>query len=407
MKLKFSQLLPYTILLISISSILQWCSLPIGNTVLWWCIQALIIYCFFKLSPLNYNIWQIKCFLILLVISAVYGAVFMTENYWDWKLLVSNLMVFSLPLVSYAYMHPLILTKTLRLWFRYAWIILIILFPFLEAPAFGKFLVPYTFLALLFPLLNRYYKFSVLIALLILLIFALDARADVLKFCVAILLGFYLQFNGIIRFPRITVMAFIMFFITPVVLFLLAVFGTFNVFNLEEELGIQGEYEIKTYSDTEGSSALADTRTFLYVEELNSAIYNNYTLQGRSIARGYDSVAFGNHMDEAMGIKRGERQSCEVSILNIFNYFGLIGVVSYFLIFYFASYKAVFDSKNSYVPVVGLYVGFRWMIAWVEDFSRFDLNMLMLFIMIGICYSPLYRNMNDLEFKNWIKTIIR
>ncbi len=39
-------------------------------------------------------------------------------------------------------------------------------------------------------------------------------------------------------------------------------------------------------------SALVDTRTFLYAEEIQSAIKNNYIIIGRSIARGYDSLFF-------------------------------------------------------------------------------------------------------------------
>lgn len=130
-------------------------------------------------------------------------------------------------------------------------------------------------------------------------------------------------------------------------------------------------------------------------------------LFGRSIARGYDSVSFGDWADKAMGIKRGERQRCETSILNIFNYFGIIGIILYLVIFIYASFLAIYKSRNLFISVIGIYVAFRWLFAWIEDFSRFDLNYLFLWILIGICYSPIFRNMSNKEFILWFKNITK
>ena len=102
-----------------------------------------------------------------------------------------------------------------------------------------------------------------------------------------------------------------------------------------------------------------------------------------------------------------ERQSTEVSILNVFNYFGLIGIVLYGFIFAQASFLAIYRSKNSIIPIVGLYVSFRWIFAFIEDFSRFDLNYMFLWLMIGMCYSPNFRNMTNRDIKLWTENIIR
>lgn len=408
MKIKFSNILPYTILLISISSILQWCSLPIGNTIIWWFLQSIILFLFFKLSPKKYTIFPIKLFLIYVGISATYGAIFMTENYWDWKLLVNNLMVFSLPISAYVYARPSIFTKTLRVWLKYAWIILICLMPFLASDAYGRFLVPFTFLALFLPLLNKKFLCFTLIAYIITMTLGEESRSDMLKFSVTILLGIFVWITWLRKYiPIITKILFIFFFLAPPIFFTLGATGIFNIFKIEEEFGLDKDKYIRE-SRTSGTeySILGDTRTFLYVEEISSAIQHNYVLQGRSIARGYDSISFGEGIDKALGIKRGERQSCETSILNIFNYFGIIGVILYFFIFFIAAYKAIFKSKNQYIPIIGIYIAFRWLFAWIEDFSRFDLNYLFLWIMIGICYSPIFRSMNNQEFKSWFKTLI-
>lgn len=406
MKIDLKKILPYTILLISVSSILQWCSLPIGNTFLWWLLQSLILFIFYKLKPIKYVIRPIKFFLTYLVLSAIYGAVFMTENYWDWKLLASNFMVFSLPLSAFVFGSPIYLPKVLKCWFKYAWIILILLMPFLASDAYGRFLVPFTFLGLFITHLNKKYVILTIVAYLITITFGSASRSDMLKFSVCLILGVSMLFSFLWKNKKVIWGIAISIIIAPIIFFILGVTGNFNIFNIEEELGLEGKYEMKD-SKGEEYSALTDTRTFLYVEELQSAINNNYVIFGRSIARGYDSASFGDWADETMGINRGERQSCETSILNVFNYFGIVGVIIYFTIFFRASFLAIHRSKNIFVSVIGVYVAFRWLFAWIEDFSRFDLNYLFLWIFIGMCYSPVFRSMSNSDFKKWLSNIIQ
>lgn len=406
MKQELRQIFPYTILLISVSSILQWCSLPIGNTFLWWLLQSFILFILYKLKPIKYVIFPIKFFLLYLGFSAIYGGIFMTENYWDWKLLVNNLIIFSLPLASLVFGNPFYLPRILKCWFRYAWIILILLSPFLYSDAYGRFLVPFSFLALFIIYLNKKFIIYTIFAYLITITLGNDSRSDMLKFSMCLILGLSMIFPFIWNKRKLILSISITMMIAPIIFFILGVSNIFNIFNIEKELDIKGKYNLKTSKGVE-YSALTDTRTFLYVEELQSAINNNYVILGRSIARGYDSLAFGEDIDKAMGVKRGERQRCETSILNVFNYFGLIGVVIYFIVFFKASFLAIYRSRNIFIPVIGIYVSFRWVFAWIEDFSRFDLNYLFLWIFIGICYSPAFRNMSNSDFKTWLSNIIR
>ena len=330
----------------------------------------------------------------------------MTENYWDWKLLVNNLMVFSLPLASFVFSRPSILIPILKCWFKYAWIIFVILMPFLSSDAYGRFLVPFTFLALLFPLLNGKYKTLTLIAFLITITWGSASRSDMLKFSVCLLLGFSLLIPYIWKSTKIQLGISYSLMALPIIFFILGATNTFNIFNIEEEFGLEEKYKIKNSKGVE-QSALADTRTLLYVEEIQSAIKNDYVLLGRSIARGYDTILLGEAMNKTMNTKRGERPSCETSILNIFNYFGLVGVTIYLIIFLRASFLAISKSKNIFIPIIGLYIAFRWLFAWIEDFSWFDLNYLFLWILIGLCYSPLFRSMSNREFIFWFNKIIK
>lgn len=406
-KMKSEKKLAVLIVLISISSVLAWCKVPIGNTTIWWGIDAFVLIFLNKLrNQCSFNIKVVNLFLILVLCSAVYGVIEQAQIYWDYKLLCDNLMIFLLPLAAYAYMEPSVLKTTLKSYLKFSPWLLLFLAPFLYSDAYGRFLVPYSFMALFFNELDRKNKILVTAAFLITIIFGSESRSDVIKFtiCVCMAICFYykkisrglLKIIGLVRY---------VFLVIPFVFFVLGATGVFNIFNVDEELGFNGKYSMKAEDVEEDVSALVDTRTFLYVEEINSAIKNNYVIFGNSIARGYDSAFFGHSIDLDLKTNRGERQSCEVSILNVFNYFGLVGCIIYFLIFSTASYYAICKSKNRFVPIIGLYVAFRWTFAWIEDFSKFDLNYLFLWIMIGICFSPLYRNMTDEDFKLWVKSI--
>lgn len=408
--MRYSTLFKFSFLLISTSSVLQWCSLPIGNTALWWFLRGIFIILFAiatKWFAKEYPVYPVNIFLTYVAGSSIIGAIMQTENYWDWKMLVDNTMIFSLPLAVYAVNDELLIAKSIKFWLKWAWILFFILCPFWESDAFGRFLVPYTFTALMLPLIDRRLTIISTIAFLITVTFGYESRADVIKFTAVFILGTALWtpylYNWLKRLLKPLMWS---LFAAPFIFFWLGVTGTFNILNIEEELGLRGKYMMgSSLENTDEVSMLGDTRTFLYVEEIKSAIDNKYIIWGRTPARGYNSLWFGDQIDEDLGVKRGERGSCEVSILNVFNYFGIIGVLLYFVVFLIAAFKAIYRSENRYIQVIGLYVAFRWLFGFLEDFSRYDLNMMFLWFMIGMCYSERFRKMTDEEFELWFMYI--
>ena len=79
----------------------------------------------------------------------------------------------------------------------------------------------------------------------------------------------------------------------------------------------------------------------------------------------------------------------------------------YFFIFLQASYLAIYKSNNQYVKIVGVYITFRWMYAFIHDGIEFNLNFLFIVIGLAICYSPQFRHMTALEFKHFINNSIK
>lgn len=295
------------------------------------------------------------------------------------------------------------MSHTMKLYLKYAVYLLLVLSPFLGGDAYGRFLTPYLVLALFWKTISKRYRWHVLIAVGLVMTLGSCSRSAMVCYAVALMIGLYAwkfaQYRSLLNVIR---MARLALFSLPVIFLFLGLSGVFNIFAIEEELDLsEDKYSMSTYNE-EQVSMVTDTRTGLWVEEIESAVRNDYVIQGRSMARGYDSLLFGFMMRQITG--KMERPSCETNILNIFNYFGLIGVVLYSIIFLIATHRAVNKSNNMYMPIVGLYLSFRWLFSWIEDFTRFDLNMLFIWILVGMCFSERFLKMNNQEFKDWIRS---
>lgn len=396
-RINWDEILKYGILPLTISSVGQWLRIPIGPTVLWWSLYAIMIIAMIRLRdksnvPLLYFVW-----IAYVVISSIVGTTF-CRDYWDWKMLVGNMFGFSICLVAVSTCVPELLRSILGVLYKHIWKIFLLLAFFLQSDGIAKFMIPFTFLALLYPLLNAKYRKYMWAGALITLLFGYDSRADLLKFLFCILLGVISVRHDIVRYAR---KWYWVFYVLPFLLFALAANGTFNIFRMGEMLRLGDE--------NRGRIETADTRTLLYEEVISTSQERGTIWFGGTPARGYYSewfITFGDDSEVMGDMHYGERSGTECSILNVFLYFGIIGVLIYMMVFGVASYWGIFKSNNVYLPVIGLYVAFRFLVGWIEDFNRFDLNMFFLWAMIGMCYSSYFRGMSNDEFCEWFNDIM-
>lgn len=408
------QLLKYvsiSILIIAISSVASYIEaksgLRIGNTTIWWVFYSVIIYLFFSakksfFDPANKNNMQSVHWYLMWNICCMIRGVFIADTYWDWKGLLSNSLALLIPVIAYSVSNKNVFQSVLSYYFRYGLYIFFALIVLTPKGAYGFFLVPVGFLLFFLPILpTRWRIISIAFAILV-MVSDLGARSNVIKFGLpfVFLLIYYLRHLisiGLLETIRK------IFFIIPPLLFFLAVTGTFNVFKMDDY--IKGDYT-ETNKNKDGETVevnlVADTRTALYEEVLTTARKYDTWWFGRSPARGNETEVFSN-LAEITG--REERLSNEVAILNIFTWTGIVGVLLYMVAFYRASFLAVRRSKSIYVKVVGLFVAFRWIYAWVEDINNFTLTNAFLWMMIGMCFSKAFRSMTNKEIKYWVRGI--
>ncbi|MCG6190243.1 hypothetical protein [Maribellus maritimus] len=408
-----SKLIPFTILPVAVFSVQMFTRLPIGNTAMWWMIQFGIIVLFFwearfglyKLKDLKLILF-VKLYLLWNLISIGRG-IFFAENYWHYKNLVGMGLTLLLPVLVYITLNNRLVQDILAFFIKYTLPFALLVFPFTPTGAWGWYLFPVSLLMLFFPALSMRNKLLLLFISAVAILGDLTTRSFLIKYSVPLFLVigfFYMRFfklSGVImEFTRILLIA------APIVFFVLGVTGKFLIFNMGDY--IKGDYKASTVN-TSGEAVEADltgdTRTFLYVEVMESAFKYDYWLLGRTPARGNETKWFKTEMTRLYGSP--ERMRNEVGILNIFTWTGIVGVVLYFLILFQASFLAVNRSNNIYAKILGIFIAFRWAYGWVEDYQAFDANNFVLWLAIGLCLSSSFRAMTDIEVKLWLWGIFK
>lgn len=379
----------------------QFTVLPIGADVFWFAFDALLIAAIYLLIPVfkdknvDKSMLFLKLFLLWVLIAFVRGVI-AADNYWEWKNLIRFSFTMLLPGIAFLATTPDFVSKIYSFWLKYGIWLIFLFIPFMRVgDMYGAYLAPLMLLILVFPLLSHQWKIVVFLMTVMVFLGGTDSRSNLIRFTMAAVLGglYYLPF---LRKTILLKAMHITFFILPLVLLTLALTNTFNIFKIKEYI------HTNTVVKKEGGKKedlAADTRTFLYVENITSALRHDYVLQGRTPAKGYDSNAFGKAAKYKMGIGKMIRFSSEVSLLNIFTWYGLVGIVLYSLVFLVGTFLALYRSNNYFIKIIGVFVAFRWAYSFVEEFNRADIVMLSLWIMIGMCYSSYFRRMDIHELK--------
>lgn len=320
-------------------------------------------------------------------VTIVRGAI-NAESYWDWKVLIfTNIPALLIPSAALLGCKLFAITDLLHFIRKYYFITVFLLLLFVGLPTKIIYLwTPLYFFILAykyFPVRKRYFIFILIISL----FFAdMSARSNLIRLTVAVALC--LSFWWISRHQHIISTIHKALTVLPFFLLFLGLSGTFNVFDMDSY--VSSKVEIKN-SEGKKENLLADTRTGLYKECLSSMEKKGSFIFGEGGCGKYHSIWFQN---KQIG---KNRYASEVGALNILLYSGIVGLFLCWMVFVYASYKAINDSANILSKLIGLFVIFRWNYFFVEDFTTFNTNFLFLWLMIGMCLSPQFRYTTDEE----------
>lgn len=338
-----------------------------------------------------------------MIFGVVRGA-FTADNYWEWKQWVSGSLILSLPVFVYIFESPFWVKKTLNIWLRYAMPLFFIIIAFITDDSYFFYLGPVLLLGCFLPVIPKSWRYLFILLLIIMVFIDWDARSQVIKALVAILLsiGLYVTKS---HSSNILKLVHSLLYLTPIVLLFLGISGRFNPF--QDLASNRGKYLQKRVDKGHVvvSDLSVDTRSFIYIEVINSALKHGYSFWGRTPARGNDSAVFGELSAEELKTGKYERYANEVCFPNIFTWLGLVGMVLYCLIYFKSSFLAVYKSKNIYLKFVGLFVAFHFAYGWVEDANRFDIANISIWIAIAMGLSERFRKMTNVEFRGWLGSV--
>lgn len=334
-----------------------------------------------------YYIWLLCC-----ILNMIRGAI-LADDYYDYKWLLIDSVGFTfIALTFFIGSNIAYSLKIIKFTIRYGFIFGFFLIPlqYISAPElYARLMSPVSFFIILIPYLKNKWKFLIIMVAVLSILTALSNRTGIIKitFSFLILSIFYLRKY----MPKIILLLFyFMFFIAPIILTILGLTGRYNIFI---EMSKNETYETEGFHGNQESLS-ADTRTFLYAEVLQSVKNSGNWIIGESSTGSYKSNWFGF-----------DRNASEVGILNIFLYYGLIGVLIYLILLFTLSFRIITKSNNLLFKMGGLLIASRWFLSFIEEFTQFDINFYFFWFFMGFLSISKFQKLNDQSLKYILKQI--
>lgn len=403
----YNKILVFLLIALSVTQVLNLCEVFFNQFLDWAIGVGLILFTFVKLFMDNtfcsaHNI-PFFIYFIWMIIGVVRG-IYTADTYWETKFLFSNSICLSLPVFALLFRQPKFNLSFMNKWNKMLPVYLFLfIIGFIPVYWLHFCMGPVYFLLGAFFFIIPSFKWKVVIlGFLVLMFFRIDARSQVIKAILAIAMSSAMLLDRWI--PKALVRGVGMsFYLVAIILLYLGITGTYNVFDHSDK---EAPDEYVNGKLIEKPDVTADTRTFIYVEVITSAINNDYIWIGRTPARGNDSSTVGKQAEANYGPDaKPERNMNEVCHPNVFTWLGLIGVILYSLLYLHSTILGLFFSNNTYCRYLAALVGFHWLMGWVEDINSFNYMNVGLWMVVGISYSPEFRKMSDNEFKIWFQSL--
>lgn len=354
------------------------------------------------LDPLTKKIFHL--FFVSNCIMMAHGFINLNEVQ-DYMELISNqlIYVFFIPFSLYFGLNNLLISGLINYYLRYTLpITFLILFNQSDSVgiiSFPYLIYPIMFFLLIGPYLNPKSFIIMIIFSLMVMYYYIDRRSVFLNFFITLLIVstyYYKSYKilSLMKYLRVT------FLITPIVFLYLGISDDINVFKVVEDYQTVSTLEI----GKDGRIATVDSRTSIYQDVLQDIEKKSAYIFGLGF-NGKVTTSLGE-LDGYEDLFNKGRSNSESAMLNYLQWGGLIGVLSYYLLFWIASYFALFKSKNWFCVMTGLWISFKLTFSFIDDVISFNPSTIFLFMTLGICFNSTIRQMNEIDFKNYIKKLM-
>lgn len=355
---------------------------------------------FYRFFP-NLGKYSLYFYFFWSILTFVRGA-FAASDYWDWKnLLFTYLPSMLVPVVVLAGINIANVATLVNIF-----IFRLFLFGFLIIPIalvhdsemFARVVLPVGMLLLYLPYLSVKARLILISISIVSLLFDLTYRTNILRLIFPLFIGLLFYFSGTIRRFILNVMLFI-FFITPLILLILGLTGSFNFFQDSFLQYMQGQFENTGGGESRVVEFSADTRTFLYREVFSSMIYKDSSFV---LGEGGGAAYLTDFFDWMTVTSKG-RYGSEVGFLNILMNSGVIGVLAYLSVLVSSTYYGINRSNNKLTKMLSLFLAFQWVLLFIENPVKFDLLNVTIWFSIGICLSKEIRQLDDSQIISYMR----
>lgn len=324
------------------------------------------------------------------------------SDYWAWKALLTNhVFMYLVPVALVLGLNPMHSRRVLLLMLCVVLPVSLAVIPFalrFDTELFQRAAMPLYLLVLLVPFVSRRWQLFILAMATISVFMDFSYRTNVMRICVAGLLAVAYMLLRVRFRPGAINGAWLVCLLAPLLFLGLGLTGRYNVF--EKGLDFDAIVIAVNEGGQERSSQLnADTRTFLYEEVLASMKKRGSSfVVGQGAGTGYESRFFSRTIIGAAG-----RGGSEVGFLNTLLYSGVVGVVLYAAMLLLAAFYAFNRSNNDACKLMGLFLLFKWVLFFVEDIPKMDLNFFVTWMMVGLCLSSHFRQMDNVAMKEALR----
>lgn len=207
------------------------------------------------------------------------------------------------------------------------------------------------------------------------------------------------QYNKLKKIFRIL---FFPLVISPFVLLVLGLLGVFNIFKI-------GENSTLKIGDEKGVSrdALVDSRSSIYADVFSELYEKKAFLIGLGGNGKTKTSLLDNLNQDFSSVYKEGRRATESVMLNYFQWGGILGALSFWLLLVVGAYNAIFKSKNKLMMMLGLFITFKVIYAFVEDRVGIRLASYFYFYMIGMCYNVKFLNLSDKQVKYILQKVFK
>lgn len=332
---------------------------------------------------------SIKYF-VLYVLSNLIISTFFVQGWDNWGLYFTHTSILFLPIWSY-----LVQSKQKGKYFSIILITILLLslfkYPYKGDQTMTNFggstAILYLYILFFFKLKNT---MKILIALFFIMSFGFDLtdRTHLIMMSSVAILSLLTIFRWKFITENLNKIRHILLYL-PIVLFITAGTGFFNIFNLTNTSNFEQAF---SHGQT------TDTRTELYKEIIYDQTDLFNIIFGKSFAGTYNS-----NLKDAYELIKFHRNGVEVGILEFYLWGGLFFIILFFCLIRNASAYAMHNSHNHIMKIISIFVVLYWCVMSIELQMSQNSWSIAFWLSIGLCYNKRLLNMTDKRISLFIK----